>query len=233
MQEMKPPTERYQEIHGFDESQARGRPCETLPEYGNIPEVNKEVHNILQTWNEITTELNSLIHHRQLLREEVKTGTKKMVNQFPREANETRKLVEEIRERIKFLSVQIHRLQKKTRKMLRLSPQVAYLQACSEFYLLRQQEEVEGRIAMEQARVFKRDMAPTVNEKELQKEDQVLRQWRATADRYQRMRIDARAGGKGRENVDVPESGDATLLDETAALEDDQDEVTVDEHDDD
>jgi hypothetical protein len=223
MQEVKPPTERYAEIHGFDESQARGRPCETLPEYGNIPEVNKEVDNILQTWNEITADLNNLLNHRQVLRDELKT----LMAGKPDNGQ-----VKELRDRVKFVGNQIHRSQRKTRKMCKLSPEVAYLQACSEFYLLRQQEEVEGRIAVEQARVFKRKMGPTVNEKELLKEDQTLKEWRATADRHQTMVFDARQGGRDNGNVDrkglesATQQSGSLLLGETAPkdVEEDEDE---------
>jgi hypothetical protein len=116
--------------------------------------------------------------------------------------------------------------------MCKLSPEVAYLQACSEFYLLRQQEEVEGRIAVEQARVFKRKMGPTVNEKELLKEDQTLKEWRATADRHQTMVFDARQGGRDNGNVDrmglesATQQSGSLLLGETAPknVEEDEDE---------
>lgn len=190
---MKPPTERYAAIHGFDETQARGRPCESLPEYGNIQEANKEVDNILQTWDEITTELDKLLNHRQALRNELKA----LMARKPEQSQ-----VKEFRDRIKFLGNQIHRLQRKTRKMLKLSPEVAYLQACSEFYLLRQQEEVETRVAVEQARVFKRQMGPSVNEKEIIKEQHTLQEWRATAHRHHTMMVDAKRGGKDDGNVD-------------------------------
>lgn len=88
-----------------------------------------------------------------------------------------------LRDRIKSLSDKVHRLQKQSRKMSRLAPEVAYLQACSEFYLLRQQEEVEARIALEQARCFGRELAPTVNETELVKEQKTLREWKTIANR--------------------------------------------------
>jgi hypothetical protein len=43
--------------------------------------------------------------------------------------------------------------------------------------LLRQQEEFETQITMEQARVCQRHVGPTVNERELERKQQVLKSW--------------------------------------------------------
>ena len=86
----------------------------------------------------------------------------------------------------------IVKLESRRRQLCRLTHEVAYLQACSEFYLLRQQEELETRIAIEQARCFRRKMGPTVNEMEMAKEQVTLNQWRASAERQQTLMIDAR-----------------------------------------
>jgi Mitochondrial ribosomal protein S25 len=88
-----------------------------------------------------------------------------------------------MRDQKRALRIEIHRLQKKLRKMLRLSKEEAYLQACSEFYLLRQQEEVETRIAIEQARAFGRNLGASVNEIELRKEQKTLNEWHIKAKR--------------------------------------------------
>jgi Mitochondrial ribosomal protein S25 len=170
MKETKPPTQRYEEIHGFDESNARGQPCSTLPPFGNIPEPRNHVEKILATWNETQRSLETSLKQRQFLRNQSRAGSKDLR-----------------RAEIKHLSDQIHRLQKSSRKMCRLSPEVAYLQACSEFYMLRQQEEVETRIAIEQARLFRRHLGPTVNDKELEREQQALKGWKADAQRQYTM----------------------------------------------
>jgi seryl-tRNA synthetase len=185
MRETKAPPQRYQEIHGFDESGARGRPCRELPPFGNIQEPNKDVDKILNTWEQITSDLENTLQQRKLLRSQVNLVLSKK--------DETlQATLPSLRERIKHLSDQIHRLQKKMRKMSHLSPGVAYLQACSEFYMLRQQEEVEARIALEQARCFGRIMGPTVNESQLEKEQRMLRYWRKDADRHHRLTFESR-----------------------------------------
>jgi hypothetical protein len=249
MNEAKSPVERYGEIYGFDESQARGRPMESIPKYGNIQEVNEEVDRIIQTWNHLTSELDQLILHRQQLSQELQSvgsddvwrtqmieridsrlkGAKREVrilrwevrrmirlsdneaswkeeeskpaSRIEMEENEPpyplcpneAQVKEELRSRIKLVRVQIHRIQKKLRRMTRLSMQEAYLQACSEFYLLRQQEEVDIRIAIEQARAFRREMGPTVNERELIKESNAIQEWRAQAEKHHVMAVEARS----------------------------------------
>lgn len=185
MKETKAPTKRYHEIHGFDESQARGRPQPRLPQFGNIQEVNKDVENILRTWRQITTELDGFLHHRRALKDEV---AKIKENTTPLTDQQTETLTT-LRQEIKYIDILIHQLQKKVRKMTRLSPQRAYLQACSEFYLLRQQEEVEQRIANEQARAFGLAMLPSVNEREIQKEQSVLSEWRGQAQKVQALQF--------------------------------------------
>src|SRR5436853_3220740 len=170
MKETKAPTERYHEIHGFDESQARGRPQGKFPQFGNIQEVNEDVEKILKIWREITTELDKNLHRRKARKDEV-AEIKENTTPLTDQQKETLAI---LRQEIKHIDILIHRLQKKVRKMTRLSPQRAYLQACSEFYLLRQQEEVEQRIANEQARAFGLTMVPSVNEREIEKEQAVL-----------------------------------------------------------
>ena len=177
MNETKTPLERYQEIHGFDESQARGRPQPRLPQFGNIEESNKDVENILQTWRQTTTQLEGFLQHRKALKAEVAEITQTSTSLTDEQTTNLNTL----RQEIKYISVLIHRLQKRVRKMSGLSPQVAYLQACSEFYLLRQQEEVEIRIATEQARAFKLEMRPSVNEHEFSREQSVLHEWKKEA----------------------------------------------------
>jgi hypothetical protein len=202
MKETKPPTQRYEEIHGFDESNARGQPCSTLPLFGNIPEPRNHVERILVTWNEIQRSLETTLKQRQFLRNRPRAGTKNL------------------RAEIKHLSDEIHRLQKRSRKMCQLSPEVAYLQACSEFYMLRQQEEVETRIAIEQARLFRRRLGPTVNEKELEREQQTLRGWKAEAGRQYTMVDELRSKRDSRERE---------LLEEEEEDEEDEDEDEDDE----
>lgn len=220
MNELKSPAERYQEIHGFDESQARGRPAPSLPKYGNIAETNPEAESMLQKWYEMGDQLVDLEHQRDLLlgqmksiQEESESHTDLRETDEVREANKRastprteetkpekqlsksesesefelpqhkRKDLKRLESRKKNLETAIFKAQKRMRKACRISPDVAYLQACSEFYLLRQQEEVETRIAIEQAKCFGRQMGPTVNEKELEKEGKILKEWRAVAHR--------------------------------------------------
>jgi Mitochondrial ribosomal protein S25 len=192
MNEVKTPTQRYQEIHGFDESQARGRPQQRLPQYGNIQEVNKDVDKILQTWREITTELDRSLQHRQALRDEVA----RLSEQSSSLTEESTATIAALRQQIKETGVLIHRLQKKVQKMSKMTPQVAYLQACSEFYLLRQREEVEIRIATEQARMFKLEMAQSVNEREISKEQEVLQEWKYQAEREHAIQFAGRNKGR-------------------------------------
>ncbi len=185
MKETKAPTVRYHEIHGFDESQARGRPQGKFPQFGNIQEVNEDVEKIIETWREITTELDKNLHRRKARKDEVakiKENTTPLTDQ-------QKETLTTLRQEIKYIDILIHRLQKKVRKMTRLSPQRAYLQACSEFYLLRQQEEVEQRIANEQARAFGLTMLPSVNEREIQKEHAVLSEWRGQAQKVQALQF--------------------------------------------
>lgn len=193
MNETKPPTERYREIHGFDESQARGRPQPRLPQFGNIQEVNKDVDNILRTWREITTELDGFLQHRKALKEEVAKITEESISL----TDEQKSNLTTLRDQIKYISVLIHRLQKRVRKMSRLTPQVAYLQACSEFYMLRQQQEVEVRIAIEQARAFRLEMGQSVNEQEISREQAVLLEWKLDAQK----RVDMMYSGKKDRNT--------------------------------
>ena len=249
IREVKSPVERFQEIHGFDESQARGRPCETLPKYGNIPEINKE-KVIPVTYSRITRNINKLKVFRIIIENKIKSLRDNIVtfkeikhflevnkdaekpllitNPSTREKwekvlgqpismkftagyrremkdrvetalQETIKSVASYRERIPFINRQITLLGKQAKAMCRLTPEVAYLQACSEFYMLRQQEEVETRIAVEQARCFKRKMGPSVNEVELQKEQIALEEWKIEAERYQRLTMDAKIKRKQNE----------------------------------
>lgn len=227
MQETKPPTRRYQEIHGFDESKARGRPCSSLPPFGNIPEPNRDVDNILRTWSNITGELENTLREREFLRSRREEELSRRSTTSP--------VLTTLRDRIKSLSDKVHRLQKQSRKMSRLAPEVAYLQACSEFYLLRQQEEVEARIALEQARCFGREMAPTVNETELVKEQQTLREWKTIANRQFTLIDEARKKqdtADGRKVIEDEEATDELLL-ASEALEPVaiNDRSTVDESD--
>ena len=241
MREVKSSVERFEEIHGFDESQARGRPCETLPKYGNVPEINKE-KEIPTRYIQITRNIIKLKVFRIILENEIKSlretiALLKPIKQFldvnkynekslltnslirekwekvfeqpisiklspvyRREMSdrvkitlqETIKSVASYRERILFINRHIIQLGKKTNAMSRLTPEVAYLQACSEFYMLRQQEEVETRIAVEQAICFKRKMGLSVNEAEVQKEQIALEEWKIEAERYQRLTMDAK-----------------------------------------
>jgi hypothetical protein len=222
MRETKPPTQRYQEIHGFDESKARGRPCSSLPPFGNIPEPNRDVDNILRTWNNITGELENTLREREFLR-------------FRREKElTTSPVTTTLRDRIKSLSDKVHRLQKQSRKMSRLAPEVAYLQACSEFYLLRQQEEVEARIALEQARCFGRELAPTVNETELVKEQKTLREWKTIANRQFTLIDQARrkhASDGGRKAIEDETTDELILASEALEPVAINDRSTVDELD--
>jgi Mitochondrial ribosomal protein S25 len=222
MNELKSPFERFQEIYGFDESQARGRPCDTLPKYGNIPEtIASEART--EGYRKILQTLDSLSRHRKSLEEELKVlrqrrrehnrAAKPFTENHPSEKaiskdelKKQRARVTAIRDtdlaidtclmRLKYTVPQITALEKRALKMCRLSPEEAYLQACSEFYMLRQQEEVETRIGIEQARCFRRQLGPTVNEKELQKEQKILSQWKAKAERQQTLLVDARRGGQ-------------------------------------
>lgn len=280
------PAERYQQIHGFDESQARGRPCKELPTFGNIPEENKDVEEVLQAWREIETALKRLTFERESHRKEVdvieqtmrfvkkilekcmvkyaerrghrkasittleQTQSPESLQQAPfdhiNESQAKRSILEilekiepanaiepdfdtltvqsivgileriqskdltdatspnkfmtrlladvkrdyrqprteaqkENLKKIKRLNQQIHENRLEARKMSSLPKEVAYLQACSEFYMARQQEEVEIRIAIEQANCFGRKMGASVNEIELRKEQDVLKEWKADA----------------------------------------------------
>jgi hypothetical protein len=220
MKEMKTPPERYQEIHGFDESQARGRPQPQLPQFGNIQERNKDVENILQNWRQLTTELDGYLHYRKALKNQVAQITE--TTSPP--TNEQKEELTTLRQEIKSIDNLIHRSQKKIRKSSRLSLPRAYLLACSEFYLLRQQEEVEQRIANEQARLFGLTMLPTVNEREIQKEQSVLSEWRAQAQKVQAMQFMETKAERGRKTEEGQVQDDLFLeakKDELEELEDD------------
>lgn len=288
MKELKSPVQRIWEVHGFDDSHARGRPLPTLPEYGNIPEVNRDADTVQQTWNNLQAEITSLQKQvedaekkmkdleseKQLIKEmkkilkeskstakvhtrslgEVKEATRdaRLLRRFtpisafksdqdphyfqhlsntppvafeweeltdthsnrqplpqpspssppPQEtkssltSTQIQAQINELYSNRRTLKAKITQLETKARKMCRLQPEVAYLQACSEFYLLRQQEETETRIAMEQARVFRRVMGLTVNQREFQKEKVTLQKWKVSAEREQNLIFDARAGGR-------------------------------------
>ena len=272
MREIKSPVERFREIHGFDESQARGRPCETLPKYGNIPEVNSE--GVLPwRYTRITREINRLQIYRTIIENKIKSilddiALLKQIKHFLHQRKDLEKpvlikgsltrekwakalgqtsirislaskhrrklhdrakfvLQERIksiasyRERIPFINRQIVQLRKQAASMCRLTPEVAYLQACSEFYMLRQQEEVETRIAAEQARCFKRKMGPSVNEAEVQKEQIALEEWKIEAERYQRLTMDAKIKRKQNETGIIAEQVDQSdRADEEVKVED-------------
>ena len=257
MKELKSPVERFQEIHGFDESQARGRPCETLPKYGNVPEINKE-EVIPVTYSRITGTINKLKVFRIIIENKIKSLLDNIVTlkeiRYFLDVNkdsektlsiqdsirgkwekvlgkdirikltaayrqeiytsmqitlqETTKSIVSYRERAPFISNQLARLGKQAKAMCRLTPEVAYLQACSEFYMLRQQEEVETRIAVEQAKCFKRKMGPSVNEAELQKEQVALEEWKIEAERHQRLTMDAKIKRKQNETGIIAEQVD-------------------------
>ena len=309
IKEIKSFVERYREIHGFDESKARGRPCETLPQYGNIPESNKEEIEA-QKYLRIEAELNQLLNNRQVLTHHLSrlkrylesqkewaqvikknkhfihggkviiknsainenpvtdkelaslekpvtgeeaspkrkqeqlqetpntlTTTSPKATKYPpkiykngtRIINElTDQLTQNITStkiRISFISRQIAHLQKQQRSMSRLTPEAAYLQACSEFYMLRQQEEVETRIAVEQARVFRRKLGFSVQQSEMRKEQIALHQWKSAAQKYQRLVFDAKRKRKAEKGiVDDPE--DERKPDDTA---DDVEEASLDD----
>jgi len=93
------------------------------------------------------------------------------------------KILEILAAEAKMLKRKLPPIEKEAQKMQRLSREVAYLQACSEFYLLRQQEEVEHRIAIEQATCFGREMGPTAHDKQFVKESEALLVWSRDADR--------------------------------------------------
>jgi hypothetical protein len=220
MKETKTPPERYQEIHGFDESQARGRPQPQLPQFGNIQERNKDVENILQKWRQLTIELDGYLHYRKALKIEVSQITE--TTSSP--TDEQKEKLATLRQEIKSIDNLIHRSQKKIRKSTRLSLQRAYLLACSEFYLLRQQEEVEQRIANEQARAFGLTMLPSVNEREIQKEQSVLSEWRAQAQKIQALQFREIKEENGRKTEKEEMQDDLfleTKKDELEELEDD------------
>jgi hypothetical protein len=248
MREANSPVEQFQEIHGFDESQARGRPCETLPKYGNIPEINNE-EEIPSTYARVTRDMKKLEIFQIIIQNEIKSllGNVRILKEFKhflylnkdaenisltdsatrakwekalgqcikiqfdpidrQEMNdhvklalqETMESIASYRERIPFVNRQIALLGKKAKAMRRLTPDVAYSLACSEFYMLRQQEEVETRIAVEQARCFKRKMGLSVNEAEMQKEQITLEEWKIQAERHQRLTMDAKIKRKQNE----------------------------------
>ena len=306
MKELKTPLQRIKEIHGFDDSCARGRPLPKLPEYGNIPEANRDTEAVERAWNNIQAEIPNLQKQLEEIENEIKiltsemrltdeiervmkderlmpggdfespskaesksettsvAGTPPEHSDAPGKANDTinslkpfalisafkpeedphyfeaeqnlpplnfeweeipdptypahpppdfvvqeppapparqiqssSQLNEELtvlNDRRQTLEVKIAQLEKQARKMCRLEPEVAYLQSCSEFYLLRQQEETETRIAVEQARAFQRPMGPSVNERELAKEGSALEEWKVAAEREQTLVYDARSG---------------------------------------
>jgi len=317
MKESKSPAQRIWEVHGFDDGHARGRPLPTLPEYGNIPEVNRDADTVQHTWDSLQAEIKSLQKQvegteqqmkdleseKQLIQEMKKLlkdktlfppksskSTSKSATRSPEQVKQTENNAKLLRpftpisafkrdedphffehlsnappvsfeweeltdapvnnqprqpspqsspqegthspstaqlhtqisglySHRRTLKNKISQLESKARKMCRLQPEVAYLQACSEFYLLRQQEETETRIAMEQARVFRRVMGLTVNQREFQKEKVALQEWRVLAEREQTLIFDARAGGRER----PPESRD-----EEGKEAEDEDEEGVD-----
>jgi len=308
MKELKTPLQRIREIHGFDDSHARGRPLPSLPEYGNIPEVNRDADAIQHTWNSLQAEITSLQKQvedtekeitalesekhlisdmEQLLKPKypksqsrnpwkgekppegfevlaeadlyttslrpftpisVFKGKEQDPNYFrhffnpppvtfqweqlPETPAEPPTAAPEIHPSIQLkekldilysrrrtLKAKIMQLESKARKLCRLQPEVAYLQACSEFYLMRQQEETGTRIAMEQAKVFRRLMGPTVNEREFQKEHVALKDWKVAAEREQNLIYDARAGGREKAPGERAEKEGEEDDDETDAIE--------------
>jgi hypothetical protein len=241
LKELKSPDERYQEIYGFDESHARGRPTENLEEHANIPENIKDYEATIQLDKRITTQVETLTKLHDLLQsnwsregiyEFLRDGydnppainigvLRRKLETFPNREyidsltissdilkdvdlrwNETEptraeklRRMEEWYSRIppqSYFSQQIAKLEKERRKLCRLTPEVAYLQACSEFYLLRQQEQLETRIAIEQARCFRKKFDPSVNEMEMAREQIALSQWAARAEKQQSLMVDAR-----------------------------------------
>ena len=106
---------------------------------------------------------------------------------------------------IRTLIPKFQHIRRRQRRNFRISPQEAYLQACSEFYLLRQQEEMDVRMAIIQARAFGRKMGLTVNEKEIVREDRALQKWEGEAQRLKRLTVDAKAKKK---NMEVNEKAE-------------------------
>jgi hypothetical protein len=80
-----------------------------------------------------------------------------------------------------------------------ITPQAAYLLACSEFYALRQQEEMDVRMGIIQARTFERKMGVTVNEKEVWREGRVLVKWEREANRLKKLTLDPKVKRKNGE----------------------------------
>src|SRR5579859_196600 len=230
MGEERDPIERYQELYGFDEVNARGRPCQTLPRFGNIPadiKVSQSFEALKTSWNETHDALELLLRQSELLEDELPVAEEmkrqlcelsknrprdgaamnEIEGEVMREMHVARTHVDSLLERRKEINVEINALKMKIQEMGRIKPEVAYLQACSEFYLLRQQEEVEAQISLEQARAFRRQMGPTVNEVELEREHRTLQDWRADA-----VRIFGLTWSKKRGGSDNTESSAAATL---------------------
>jgi len=217
MKEVKDPVTRFREIFEFDESHARGKPLDDIPEGGNIPEIIPEAEAVIAKWNGIQSQLKELVTRFQIVetdiakiekeiatkkREQREESHQREMEEMEREERgkgegklQRHKLLEplaEIPEYAILYSLKAERksilkeaqsLEKEADKMQRLDDEVAYLQACSEFYILRQQEEVENRIAIEQATCFGREMGPTAHDKQFTKEKQTLFQWKQDAER--------------------------------------------------
>ena len=109
------------------------------------------------------------------------------------------------RTKIRRLIKKCQALRRAQRAHFLISPQSAYLQASSEFYALRQQEEMDLRMAVIQANAFKRKMGPTTNEKEAVKEGRVLTQWEREARRLKKLVMDARMRRRSGELENVGE----------------------------
>jgi hypothetical protein len=258
MKEIKSPAQRYEEIHGFDESQARGRPCTKLPKCGNIPEDCEDaVREMYQTWTQLTTQRQSLETLVTQLNGEIETlklegGVIQEVHMIisdenlaplphenlpisdsqleqPRDVanfitptyfalrdNNIQSIDARVQQ-INLIDSRLSKLRKQAQKMSRISPQVAYLQACSEFYMLRQQEEVATRIAIEQARCFRRKLGLTVNQAEFEKEQRALNAWIPEASRRQTMFFDSRVKGNKTSKAQEEE-----LEEEAMALNEDE-----------
>lgn len=92
-----------------------------------------------------------------------------------------------------------HATRKSQAGLRSITPQAAYLLACSEFYALRQQEEMDVRMGIIQARMFERKMGATINEKEVWREGRVLVKWEREANRLKKLTMDSKIQRKSGE----------------------------------
>lgn len=78
-----------------------------------------------------------------------------------------------------------------------MSLEAAYDEARKEFYSARLQEDIERRVAPEEATHFGVDFGPSILEKGMEQEDKAYEEWREWAIREQEMRLQQRAGMAG------------------------------------